>query len=214
VWRVLAAHGFGGLTLRAVAAEMGATTGLLMHYFPNKKDLVAHALTLLDEHRAAQPRRTAPEGLPALRAMLMDILPLTPQAATDNRIWVSSWDTALADPDLAAGHAARYARSREQIRHHVQTAQRLGELPPSDPDDTAAAVQSFALGLIVQALLGAEEFPPQRQIRLLDGYLAALATTAPPGAHIMAAWPGEPRPLERLLDPSLTDTAPGREPQP
>jgi AcrR family transcriptional regulator len=178
VWRVLAAHGFGGLTLRAVATEMGATTGLLTHYFPNKKDLVAHALTLLDEHREAQRRHIAPEGLATLRAVLMDILPLTPQAAADNRIWVSSWDTALADPDLAAGHAARYARSRERIRHHVRAAQRLGELSPDDPDDIAAAVQSFTLGLIVQALFSAEEFPPQRQIRILDGYLATLATTA------------------------------------
>lgn len=174
VWRVLAAHGFGGLTLRAVATEMGATTGLLTHYFPNKKDLVAHALTLLDEHRAARPKPTAPEGLAALRAALVDILPLTPRAAADNRIWVSSWDAALADPDLAAGHAARYARSRERLRDHVQAAQRLGELPPADPDDVAAAVQSFALGLIVQALFGVEEFPPQRQIRLLDAYLATL----------------------------------------
>ncbi|MEU7900525.1 TetR/AcrR family transcriptional regulator [Nonomuraea sp. NPDC049152] len=178
VWRVLATSGFGGLTLRAVATEMGATTGLLTHYFPNKKDLVAHALTLLDEHRAARPRRTAPEGLAALRAVLMDTLPTTPQAIADNRIWVSSWDAALADPDLAAGHAARYARSRERIRHHVQAAQRLGELPPSDPDEIGAAIQSFALGLIVQALFDAEEFPPQRQIRLLDDYLATLATTA------------------------------------
>jgi AcrR family transcriptional regulator len=178
VWHVLATYGFGGLTLRAVAAEMGATTGLLTHYFPSKKDLVAHALTLLDEHRAARPRRTAPEGLAALRALLMDILPLTRQTAADNRIWVGSWDAAMADPDLAAGHAARYARSRERIRHHVEAAQRLGELPKSDPADLAVAIQSFALGLIVQALLDAEEFPPQRQIRLLDGYLATLATTA------------------------------------
>ncbi|WP_346534275.1 TetR family transcriptional regulator C-terminal domain-containing protein [Micromonospora sp. DPT] len=107
--------------------------------------------------------------------------PLTrPPNRADNRIWVSSWDAALADPDLAAGHAARYARSRERIRHHVQAAQPLAELPPCDPDDIAAAVQSFALGLIVQALFGAEEFPPERQLRLLDDYLATLATTARP----------------------------------
>jgi AcrR family transcriptional regulator len=34
VWRVLVAHGFGGLTMRAVAAELDASTGLLTHYFP------------------------------------------------------------------------------------------------------------------------------------------------------------------------------------
>ncbi|MBO2465434.1 TetR/AcrR family transcriptional regulator [Actinomadura violacea] len=179
VWRVLAAHGFGGLTLRAVATEMGATTGLLTHYFPSKKDLVAHALTLLDEHRTAT-RKAGPEpgGLGALRATLLDILPSTPQAAADNRIWVSSWDAALADPDLAAGHAARYARSRERIRHHVREAQRLGELPSADADDLAASVLSFTLGLVVQALFSPQEFPPERQVRLLDGHLATLAAPA------------------------------------
>ncbi|WP_084549816.1 TetR/AcrR family transcriptional regulator [Actinomadura rifamycini] len=180
VWRVLAAQGFGGLTLRAVATEMGATTGLLTHYFPNKKALVSYALALLEEHRTATRGAPGePEGLGALRAMLLEMLPSTPGAAADNRIWISSWDTALAAPDLAAGHAARYARARELIRHQVRAAQRLGELPPSDPDDLAAAVQSFALGLIVQALFSPEDFPPERQTRILDGYLAALA--AAPG---------------------------------
>ncbi|MWA05949.1 TetR family transcriptional regulator [Actinomadura sp. LD22] len=202
VWRVLAAQGFGGLTLRAVAAEMGATTGLLTHYFPSKKDLVAHALTLLDERRAAAPgTRGEPAGLGALRAMLLDILPVTPQAAADNRIWVSSWDAALADPGLAAGHAARYARSRERIGRRVREAQRRGELPAADADDLAAAVQSFTLGLIVQALFDPQGFPPERQIRMVDGYLAALAGgRAEGGAADEPAGPGgvlpHPRPTE------------------
>lgn len=184
VWRVLVARGFGGLTLRAVATEMGATTGLITHYFPSKKDLLAHALTVLDEHRATRPRRTAPEcpappeGLPALRAALMETLPLTREAVADSRIWVSSWDAALADPSLTSGHGARYARSRERIRHHVRAAQLRGELPVSDPDETAAVVQSFVLGLVVQALFSAEELPAARQVRLLDGFLATLASAA------------------------------------
>ncbi|WP_245571059.1 TetR/AcrR family transcriptional regulator [Catelliglobosispora koreensis] len=64
VWRVLAEHGFTGLTLRAVATEMGATTGLVTHYFPSKRDLVEYALQLLGERRAARPRPDAPKGSP------------------------------------------------------------------------------------------------------------------------------------------------------
>jgi len=180
VWRVLARCGFDGLTLRAVAAEMGATTGLVTHYFPSKRDLVEHALTLLDERRAAQPGTGAPEGIATVRALMLDILPLTAQAAADNRIWVSSWDPALADADLTAGHARRYARSRERIAAQVRIAQRRGELPPSDPDDTAATLLAFVLGLIVQALLDGAEFTPARQIRILDGYLDALRRGAVP----------------------------------
>ncbi|MFJ3905306.1 TetR/AcrR family transcriptional regulator [Streptomyces sp. NPDC090025] len=180
VWRVLAAQGFGGLTLRAVAAELGATTGLLTHYFPAKRDLVRHALDLLDERTQARPRRSAGQGIAAVRAALLDILPLTAEATAGNRVWVSSWDTALADPVLSADHAARYARGRTRIAALITTAQERGELPPGDPDRLAAGAQSFVLGLVVQALLSPAEFPPGRQTGLVDDYLAALVA-APPG---------------------------------
>ncbi|MFF5970891.1 TetR/AcrR family transcriptional regulator [Streptomyces sp. NPDC012769] len=179
VWRVLAAHGFGGLTLRAVATELGATTGLLTHYFPAKRDLVAHALDLLDERTAARPRRCAGQGLAAVRAALLDILPLTAEATASNRIWVSSWDPALADPALSAGHAEKYARSRVRLAELVATAQELGELPPGDPARLAAGAQSFALGLVVQALFAPDAFPPEHQVRLLDDYLTSLAGGSP-----------------------------------
>ncbi|WP_329565315.1 TetR/AcrR family transcriptional regulator [Kitasatospora sp. NBC_01266] len=177
VWRVLAGRGFGGLTLRAVAAELGASTGLLTHYFPNKQALLRTALEVLDQRNQDRPRRTpTAEGLAAVRATLLDILPLTTESADANRIWVSSWDIALADPELAAEHAERYRRSRARLAGHVTTAQARGELPAGRPAaDLAAAAQSFTLGLITQALLAPQEFPPERQIRLLDDWLADVA---------------------------------------
>lgn len=174
VWRVLATRGFGGLTLRAVATELGATTGLLTHYFPAKSDLVAYALDLLDRRTAARSRRTEGTGLAAVRNALLDILPLTPEATDSNRIWVSSWDTALADPALRAEYAGKYARGRDRLRDAVAAAQGGGALPPGDPARIAAGAQSFALGLVVQALLDPDSFPPDRQVELLDDYVAAL----------------------------------------
>ncbi|MFJ9575969.1 TetR/AcrR family transcriptional regulator [Streptomyces sp. NPDC101191] len=175
VWRVLAAHGFGGLTMRAVATELGATTGLLTHYFPAKRDLVAYALELLDERTAARPRRSAGHGLAALRAALLDILPLTAEATASNRIWVSSWDTALADPALGEEYARKYGRSRDRLAELVGAAQERGELPPGDPARLAAGAQSFTLGLVVQALFDPTAYPPETQVELLDAYLDALA---------------------------------------
>ncbi|MFB9392318.1 TetR/AcrR family transcriptional regulator [Streptomyces coeruleoprunus] len=184
VWRVLAAHGFGGLTLRAVAAELGATTGLLTHYFPAKRDLVAYALDLLAERTAARPRPSGGHGLAALRTALLGVLPLTAEAAASNRIWVSSWDTALSDPESSDDYAGKYAQSRAKLRDLVAAAQQLGELPAGDPERIAAGAQSFVLGLTVQALFAPTAFPPRRQVELLDDYLASLASrsvaTPPP----------------------------------
>ncbi|MFG2314621.1 TetR/AcrR family transcriptional regulator [Streptomyces tendae] len=175
VWQVMATRGFAGLTLRAVAAELGATTGLLTHYFPTKRALVEYALDLLEQRTLSRPRREAGRGLAALRDALLDILPLTSEAVDGNRVWVSSWDAALSDPGLSADYARKYARGRERLRTRVAAAQDLGELPQGDPAQLAAGAQSFVLGLVVQALFDPVTFTPERQVELLDGYLAALA---------------------------------------
>lgn len=176
VWQVLTTQGFAGLTLRAVAAEMRATTGLLTHYFPAKRDLVAYALDLLDQHSAGRARRTAEPGLPSLRAALLDMLPLTAEAATANRIWVASWDAALADPAWNADHARRYAAGRERLRALIEAAQERGEVDGTRAaDDLAVAAQSFVLGLTVQALIDPAAFPAERQIVLLEDCLATFA---------------------------------------
>ncbi|HZF91546.1 TetR/AcrR family transcriptional regulator [Streptomyces sp.] len=180
VWQVMATRGFAGLTLRAVAAELGATTGLLTHYFPTKQALVAYALDLLEQRTASRPRRHAGKGVAALRNALLDILPLTPEATDSNRIWVSSWDTALSAPGLSAEYARKYARSRDRLSERVAAAQELGELPQGDPARIAAGAQSFILGLVVQSLFDPVTFPPRRQVELLDDYLAALTAGAEP----------------------------------
>ncbi|MFI0735733.1 TetR/AcrR family transcriptional regulator [Streptomyces sp. NPDC021225] len=180
VWKVMATRGFAGLTLRAVAAELGATTGLLTHYFPTKHALVEYALDLLEQRTISRPRRQAGQGLAALRDALLDILPLTPEAADSNRIWVSSWDAALSDPALSTDYARKYAQSRDRLSERVAAAQALGELPPGNPAHIAAGAQSFVLGLVVQALFDPAALPPQRQVELLDDYLAGLGARASP----------------------------------
>lgn len=172
VWRVLAAHGFDGLTLRAVAAEMGATTGLLTHYFPNKKALIGHALEVAAERTRAMDRRTPDTpGLPALRAALLHVLPTTPESIVLNRVWVSSWDVSLGDPDLGTRETARYQDWRTRLRPHVQDAVERGELPPDDIDDTVTTIAAFTHGLVVQALFDPDRFPPARLTELLDTFL-------------------------------------------
>ena len=178
VWQVMATRGFAGLTLRAVAARLGATTGLLTHYFPTKRALVAYALDLLEQRTLSRPRRSAGRGPATLRDALLDILPLTPEATDSNRVWVSSWDAALSDPALSTDYARKYAEGRERLRARVVAAQERGELAPGDPAQVAAAAQSFVLGLVVQALFDPVTFTPQRQVELLDDYLAALAAGA------------------------------------
>ncbi|MET8832751.1 TetR/AcrR family transcriptional regulator [Micromonospora sp. NPDC004540] len=174
VWQVLAEHGFGGLTMRAVAAALGSSTGLVTHYFAGKRELIAHALDILEVRTAQRPRQAAPApGLAALRTQMLNILPLTPDAVAMNRIWVGSWDVALSDPDLFAAQTLRYERVRAGLSASIEEAQRLGELPDGDSGRLATTVLAFTHGLVVQALFDPDRLPAATQTRLVDDFLAA-----------------------------------------
>lgn len=176
VWRVLARTGFAGLSLRAVATELDATTGLLTHYFPSKRALVGHALDVVHE-RTDQLLRDEPTqpGLAALRARLRAVLPTTEEDIVLSRIWVSFWDLALADEEFSGREARRYTRWRDKLRPHVLDALERRELRPADPEDVLDTLTSFTHGLVVQALFDPARFPPDRQVAVLDSVLDGLS---------------------------------------
>lgn len=176
VWRVLAEHGFGGLTMRAVAAELGASTGLLTHYFAGKRELVHYAHEVAAARTNTRPMAEADApGLAALRVALQNVLPLTPESAAMSRVWVSFWDAALGDNTLREAQQTRYEHWREALRKHAAEAQTRGELPASpQAADVAVEAAAFAHGLVVQALFDPNRLPPERQLRLLDNFLTSL----------------------------------------
>ncbi len=176
VWRVLASHGFGGLTMRAVAAELGASTGLLTHYFAGKRELVRYAHEVAAERTDTRPlmKAEAP-GLAALRVALLNVLPITPESAAMSRVWVSFWDAALGDESLSEAQRTRYERWRGRLREYVEEARQRGELASdATPADVAVEAAAFAHGLVVQALFDPERLPADRQLTLLDNFMAGL----------------------------------------
>jgi AcrR family transcriptional regulator len=176
VWRVLRRTGFAGLGMRAVAAELGASTGLLTHYFASKGELVRHALELLHERTDERLRDTPAEpGLAALRLRLQSVLPLDPEGAELSRIWVGFWDLALVDDELGRREAARYDRWRARLRPLVEAALERGELAPADVETVLDILTAFTHGIVVQALFDPDRFPPERQLAVLEAALAGLS---------------------------------------
>lgn len=174
VWRVLARAGFDGLSLRAVAAEAGATTGLVTHYFPSRAALVRHALDLLHERTDARlaPLAAGLAGYDALRTRLLGLL--ADEGLELSRIWVSFWGPALADPALRDVEAARYDRWRATLRPLVERAQEDGDLD-GDADAVVDVLTAVTHGLVVQALVDPAAFPLVRRSTALEAVLASLA---------------------------------------
>jgi AcrR family transcriptional regulator len=180
VWRVLARCGVGGLTIRSVATEIGATTGLVSHYFPSKRALIAHARTVAELRTAELYRReNDTPSIPSLRASILAVLPLNPEMVAMSKAWVSFWDAAIGDEDLGASETRRYEKWRTRLAEVIVDAQLHGTVTNEiSSEDLSVIVGSFAHGLVVQSLFDPKRFPPTHQTELVDQFLRQLGNRA------------------------------------
>lgn len=174
VWSVLAEQGLERLTVRAVAAAAGCTTGLVMHRFPNRQALLLHARQLL--HQVTRARVEALEvrsATPrvALRAVLHQGMALDEQTRQEAVVWLGFLAAAVADDDLIAEHRRNNRVWRERVERLITAAA---------PEWTAGRTATVALALIamtegVAAYAAADPaaFPPADQERMLDTALIA-----------------------------------------
>lgn len=179
VWSVLERDGFAGLSLRKVAAEMGATTGLIAHYFTGKDELVEFALDLLHartDSRAVTLTADEDDVLAELRRRLLIVLPLDEETTRLNRIWISYWGVALADPHHSRREAARYDAWRGRLRPLVHAAVKQGRLAPAPIKHIVDLLTSATHGLAVQAVLDPRRLPPPVLEREIDLLLHALGS--------------------------------------
>jgi AcrR family transcriptional regulator len=92
-WRVVAAEGAHGATMRRIAGEAGVTTGFVTHYFEDKQELLATVLRFnnrqgLDRVLAAIGER---RGLVALQGAVEALLPIDADRRRVWQVWVACW---------------------------------------------------------------------------------------------------------------------------
>jgi AcrR family transcriptional regulator len=175
VWDVLANQGLERLTIRAVAAAAGCTTGLVMHRFPNRRALLSHARDLLHrrtrerverlEARAATPRE-------ALRAVLSQGLALDEETAAESVVWTGFLAAAVADEDLVTLHRANNRAWRDRITRLVAAASGWGAERAAT---TALALVALAEGTAALASADPDAYPPPVQQAMLDSTLEAFS---------------------------------------
>jgi AcrR family transcriptional regulator len=185
-WRVIARDGITGATIRAIAKEANCSRGILGHYFDDKADILGSALVL--SHRRVGARMAAAyaglTGLDALRAVMLEALPLDERRDLEAQIEISFWGRALGNARLRELQHSEFDRLCSRLRGHLQEAAKRGELTP-DCDLSLATHQLVVLidGLSAQRVLYQHRVTPQRQVEMLDHLLRAFRPSAPAPAE-------------------------------
>ncbi len=171
--RVIAQAGLGGASLRDVAAEAGATTGTLTHYFADKRELLLFTLRASLE----QVRRARPGGDgDGLRALLERALPLDEDRVLHWRVTLAFCAQAGDDEELASVQQRAYRSFHREVEACLAAGVAEGRLRADlEPAEEAANLIAVADGVAVQALFDPSAWPAERQRAALARHLDVLA---------------------------------------
>ncbi|MGH7965325.1 MAG: TetR/AcrR family transcriptional regulator [Candidatus Binatia bacterium] len=178
--RVIEQKGFEGASLRAIARELGCTTGVLTHHFASKDDLLLSALDALfrpfDERLASA--KSGADRLEGMRKTLLHGLPVDEPKQAVMKLWLRIVLRAVVDQPLAFDYRRRYDALRASLIELLEEGQKTGEFR-TDFDPAVEADILFALidGLAIHALAEPDRFPSARLVALVDRQLERL--TAP-----------------------------------
>ena len=174
VWSILAGKGIEHLTIRAVAAEAGCTTGLVMHRFPGRKALLAHARDLLHARtRVRVERLEAEAGTPraALRAILAQGMALNEDSAQEALVWMGFLAASVGDEELIALHRKNNRAWRDRVAALVAAS--APDWAPERVDTAVLALVGATEGAAQLACFDPDTYSAATQEAMLDSILDA-----------------------------------------
>jgi AcrR family transcriptional regulator len=173
-WRVIARDGIAKATIRAIAREADCSRGILAHYFDDKADILGSALVM--SHRRVAARMDAQaaglSGLDALRAVMLEALPLDERRDLEAQIEISFWGRALGTAALRELQHSEFDHLWARLHGHLREAGDLGQLRDSaDLDFATHQLVVLIDGLSAERVLYPGRVPPDRQVNMLDRLL-------------------------------------------
>lgn len=174
-WRVIARDGLDRASMRAIAQELGCTTGVLTHYFRDKDALLDFAFASIVAQLDAAKSEDI-QDLGAASALLADILPTNASAKTWWKVWLSFTVAAMANPRQAANNAKLYSELRAFWTHAFAKLAAAGRVPKGiNPELEAETLLCMVDGIGVQALISPRTLTAKRQMEIIDAHFERLA---------------------------------------
>ena len=177
-WRLMATRGADAATMREIARQAGYANGALAHYFANKDALIEAAFGYVFDRTNDRIREATVglRGLAALRAFLVEVLPITEVTRLEARIVLPFWSRTVADERVAELNDAAMQRWRRELAELLEQAREDGDVTVDTPDDVLAEqLLAMAMGLQVLATTHGTPTPAGTQLAMLDAFLAGLA---------------------------------------
>lgn len=184
VWRVISADGVHRVSVRAVAAESGWSTGSLRHYFPTQDALLAFAMELLaDKARVRLTAIKEADTRGVLRRFAEALLPAGDEQRVEVEVWLALLARAQVDPGLQRAERDNREALITALAGILWRAAAQGELVAGRaPDLEAVRLSALIDGLTLACVYSAERITVDDALLVIDRHLDDLfgpASTLP-----------------------------------
>ncbi len=180
-WRVIVREGLDRASMRAIAQELGSSTGVVTHYFRDKEELILFALervfeNVLEDMKVCTKER---QGIDRLEQMLLTALPLEVNDKVDWRVWTAFLGYSIGREHLVQKHRKRYNFLRKIISQELANLQTTN-LIRADLDLTFEANALIALvdGIGTGVVICPEQFSAEQQQYLVRRHINALLASS------------------------------------
>lgn len=180
-WRVIVREGLDRASMRAIAQELGSSTGVVTHYFRDKEELTLFALEQVFEN-VLQDMKTSAEGrqgIDRLAQMIFVALPLEDIDKADWKVWVAFLGYSIGRDRLVQEHRKRYDFLRQIICQELADLQKA-LLIRADLDLTLEANALIALvdGIGTSVVICPEQFSADQQKYLVRRHINAILASS------------------------------------
>ncbi|MBD2565974.1 MULTISPECIES: TetR/AcrR family transcriptional regulator [Nostoc] len=178
-WRVIVREGLDRASMRAIAQELGSSTGVVTHYFRDKEELTLFALEQVFENVLEDMKTCAEarQGIDRLAQMIFVALPLGDNDKADWKVWTAFLGYSIGRERLVQEHRKRYDFLRQIICQELADLQKA-KVIRADLDLTLEANALIALvdGIGTGVVIYPEQFSADQQQYLVRRHINALLT--------------------------------------
>ena len=176
-WRVIVREGLDRASMRAIAQELGSSTGVVTHYFRDKEELTLFALeqvfaSVLGDIKVCVEGR---KGVERLEQIIFSALPLKANDRDDWKVWIAFLGYSTGRERLIKEHQKRYQFLQEILCKELAELQ-TAKVIRADLDLTLEANALIALvdGIGTGVVINPKQFSPEQQEYLVRRHINTL----------------------------------------
>jgi AcrR family transcriptional regulator len=180
-WRVIVREGLDRASMRAIAQELGSSTGVVTHYFRDKEDLILFALERVFENVLEDMKvcTKGQQGIDRLEQMILTALPLNISDKDDWKVWVAFLGYSIGREHLVQEHRKRYNFLRQIISQELAELQAANLIRASlDLALEANALIALVDGIGTGVVICPEQFSAEQQQYLVRRHINALLASS------------------------------------